>query len=207
MKKLLSVMLVASLCIAFSVPAVVAAEKDTKSAPKKPEIKKPAEAGQVTQGELAQLLVNVLGLARFLPAAPSPQQCFAILLDNSISPSGGWVADKVVTKADLARILVQAMKKQGDIKNPDDPKAWIDYLKGIGVPLDAVGESASYVDPLVEPVAPNVVSARVDPLVKRHKLNPLDETQYGVDMEQIPRILSQFEFVSGEFRPKPVTPD
>ena len=93
----------------------------------------------------------------------------------------------MVTKADLARVIVQALKKQGEIENPDDPKEWIDYLKGLGVPLDSVGEAVSYLEPLPEPVAPNVVSARVDPLVKRHRFNPTDETQYGVDMEYVIR--------------------
>ena len=99
------------------------------------------------------------------------------------------------------------MKKQGDIKHPEDPKEWIDYLKAQGVPLDAVGETASYGEPLAEPVAPHVVSAQVDPLVKRHKFNPLDETQYGVDMAYVVRVLSQFEFTSDAFKPKPVTQD
>ncbi len=165
------------------------------------------EAGAVTQAQLAQLLVPVLGLARFLPANPSDQQCFTVLLENSIVPQNGWEPEKIVTKADLARVIVQALKKQGDIKNPDDPKEWMDYLKGLGIPLDAVGETVYYVDPLAEPVAPHVVVAKVDPLTKRHRFNPIDETQYGVDMEFINRIITQFEFIAGEFRPRPVTPD
>jgi hypothetical protein len=196
MKKMWSVLLVAALCIAFAVPAVTAAEK--KAAPKTVE---------VTQAELAQLLVQVLGLARFLPASPSDQQCFAMLLNNGISPADGWKPEKPVVKADLARVIVQAMKKQGDIKHPEDPKEWIDYLKALGIPLDAVGETTSYVDPLAEPVAVHVASPRVDPLVKRHKFNPIDETQYGVDMAYVVRVLSQLEFISDEFKPKPVTQD
>jgi len=204
MKKFWTVMLVATLCVACAVPAATAAKKATKKAAPK---KAGQEAAQVTEGQLAQLLVQVLGLSRFLPANPSDQQCFGILLDNSVMPGKGWNSDTVVTKATLARVVVQAMKKQGDIKNPDDPKEWIDYLKGLGVPLDAVGETVYYIDPLPEPVAPNVVSATVDPLQKRHKFDPTDETQYGVDMAVIVRVLSQFEFVAGEFRPLPVTPD
>ena len=196
MKKMWSMLLVATLCIVFAVPSVTAAEK--RAAPK------PAE---VTQAELAQLLIQVLGLARFLPASPSDQQCFAMLMNNGISPADGWKPEKPVVKADLARVIVQAMKKQGDIKHPDDPKEWIDYLKAQGVPLDAVGETTSYVDPLVEPVAVHVASPQVDPLVKRHRFNPIDETQYGVDMAYVVRVLSRFEFISNEFHPRPVTPD
>ncbi|OQA23961.1 MAG: hypothetical protein BWY59_02398 [Verrucomicrobia bacterium ADurb.Bin345] len=165
------------------------------------------QVAPVTQGQLAQLLVQVLGLSRLLPANPTDFQCFSILLDNSISPKAGWDPSKIVIKADLARVIVQAMKKQGDIKNKDDDNEWMNYLKGLGIPLDAVGETVFYVDPLAEPVAPHIVVARVDPLTKRHRFSPLDEGNYGADMEFISRILSQFEFIAGEFRPKPVTPD
>jgi hypothetical protein len=203
MKKMWSVLLVVTLCIAFTVPAVIAAEKKAEPA----KAKAAPKAAEVTQAELAQLLVQVLGLARFLPASPSDQQCFGMLMNNGISPKDGWKPGDPVVKADLARVIVQAMKKQGDIKHPDDPKEWIDYLKAQGVPLDAVGETTSYVDPLSEPVAVHVASAQVDPLVKRHKFNPLDETQYGVDMAYVVRVLSRFEFLAGEFNPRPVTPD
>jgi len=220
MKKLWVVLLAATLCVAFSAPAVHAAEKKTKktatkkttarkkSSSKKKSSKKSHQAvQQVTQGQLAHLLVQVMGLSRFLPANPTDQQCFGILLDNSVVPADGWKSDKVVNKQDLARVIVQAMKKQGDIENPDDPKEWIDYLKGIGVPIDTVGETVYYVDPLAEPVVPNVVHAKTDPLTKRHMFDPIDETQYGVDMQAIVRVLSSFEFTDGEFRPLPVTPD
>lgn len=204
MKKMWSVLLIAVLCLAFAIPAVAAEKKPEPAKVKKEAAPKTVE---VTQAELAQLLVQVLGLARFLPASPSDQQCCAMLMDNGISPVDGWKPKKPVVKADLARVIVQAMKKQGEIKHPDDPKEWIDYLKSQGVPLDAVGETASYVDPLSEPVAVHVASAEVDPLVKRHKFNPIDETQYGVDMAYVVRVLSQFEFIANEFRPRPVTQD
>ncbi|HBA82767.1 MAG TPA: hypothetical protein DCZ95_01615 [Verrucomicrobia bacterium] len=162
---------------------------------------------QVSQAELAQLLVNVLGLARFIPASPSAEQCFGVLMANSIVPAEGWVADKVVTKADLARIIVQSMKRQSEVKNPDDPKSWIDYLKSIGVPIDTIGQAVDNVNPLAEPVAPNVVTSSSDPMAKRHKFNTIDETQYGVDMLSVARVFSQLELDAGEFRPLPITQD
>ncbi|MBP7829367.1 MAG: hypothetical protein KA248_05575 [Kiritimatiellae bacterium] len=206
MKKIGMTVLVAVVGLAMLAPTGMAAEKKAKKAKKadKPAAEAPAVA-QVTQAELAQMMVKILGLARFLPVAPSDQQCYAILLDNSISPAEGWAGDKVVTKADLARVIVQALKKQGEIENPDDPKEWIDYLKSLGVPMDSVGEAVSYLEPLPEPVATHVAAANVDPLVKRHRFNPVDEMQYGVDMEYVVRVFSQFEFINGEFRP--LTPD
>lgn len=211
MKRLLSLALVAVLFVAVAMPSATAAETKAqaprpKAAPQKAAERPPSVAG-VTQCELAQLLVQVLGLVRFLPAAPSCQQCFAMLMHNSIFPKDGWEAAKIVNKADLARVIVQALKMQNEIENPDDPKAWIDYLKGLGVPIDAVGETVSYVDPLAEPVAPNVMSPRVDPLLKRHRFDPVDDTQYGVDMEYVVRILTEFERIAPEFKPPPLTPD
>ena len=114
---------------------------------------------------------------------------------------------KKLDKADLARVIVQAMKKQSEVKNPDDPKSWIDYLKTVGVPIDTIGEAVDNVDPLAEPVAPNVVTSSSDPMTKRHKFNTIDETQYGVDMLAVARVFSQLELDAGEFRPVPVTQD
>lgn len=209
MKRLGFFLLTAVLMIALAVPGQAAEKKKgsrSKKAAEKPAAEKAEKpAAQVTHCELAQLVVQVLGLSRFLPAAPTCQQCFAILLDNAVSPFEGWIAEKVVTKADLARVIVQSLKKQADIQNPDDPKEWIDYLKSLGVPIDSVGEAVSYLEPLPEPIATHIVSARVDPLIKRHRFNPTDETQYGVDMEYVVRLFSAFEFGAGEFRP--LTPD
>lgn len=132
-RKLCAVVLVVVLGLALSAPLAFGAEK--KAAKEEAKGAVPEEA-QVTQCELAGLLAQVLGLARFLPPAPSCQQCIVVMMDNSISPVDGWQGDKIVTKADLARVIVQAMKRQAEISDPDDPKAWIDFLKSIGIPLD-----------------------------------------------------------------------
>lgn len=201
MRRTLSLLVIGALCLAFVVPSALAAQGGggNRNAKKN----NGQDVPRVTQCELAQLLVQVLGLSRFLPASPSCLQIFAVMLDNSISPAEGWVADQVVTKADLARVIVQALKQQDEVDDPDDPRSYIDYLKSIGVPIDTVGEAVSNVEPLSEPVAPHIVEANVDPLVKRHRFNPLDEPQYAVDMEDIMRVLSATEF----HHLPPVTPD
>ena len=218
MKKLSGLFLLVVFCGVWCVPSAFSADtKDAKSPPPppaKPNAPAP-KSGQVTQCELARLLVNVLGLARFLPANPSCQQCFAILMDNGIAPADGWVTDKVVNKADLARVIVLAMKKQNEVANPNDPRSWIEYLRSIGVPIDTIGESMEFVEPLPEPVAPNVVASSTDPLVRRRTFDPLDETQYGTDMAAIARLLSTIEFTPSPTptpptptpKPKPVTED
>lgn len=209
MKKMGMMLLAAVLVLAWSAPMVMAAEKGGKkeAAESKAQKAQGDETRQVTHDELAQILVNVLGLARFLPAAPTAQESFAILMQNRIVPEGGWQLGKVVTKADLARVIVQSLKKQDQVKDSADPKSWIDFLRELGLPIDSVGEATSYVKPLAEPVALNVVPARTDPLKKTGELNPVDETQYGVDMRALVRVLSKMEEEQGEFRPKPVTPD
>lgn len=210
MKKTWMVLSVAALCVAFSMP-VMAAEKAKGEAPKNNQgapKKNGAQVAQVTQCELAKLLVEVLSLSRFLSPAPSCEQCFSVLMDNAISPKDGWVADQVVLKKDLARVIVQAMKMQSEVEDPEKDSSWEDLLKSLGVSLDSVGESVDQVEPLAEPVAPHVVAARTDPLLKRHKFNPVDEQQYGVDMEFVMRIITQLELLpTGQFVLRPVTPD
>lgn len=207
MKRLSCLVLLVVFCGVWCVPSGFAAETNAGgSKAKAPAPTAPSKAGQVTQCEFARLLVNVLGLARFLPANPSCQQLFAILMDNGISPADGWVADKVVNKADLARVIVLAMKKQDEVTNQNDPRAWIDYLRSIGVPIDTIGESMEFVEPLPEPVAPNVGVAATDPLMRRQKFNPLDETQYGTDMAKIARLLSAIEFTPPTPGPTPPIP-
>jgi hypothetical protein len=212
MKRTWMVIWAAALCLAFATPGAMAAEKKSE-APKNNQgaaKKNGAQAAQVTQCELARLLVQVLSLSRFLPASPTCEQCFSILMDNAISPKDGWVSDAPVIKRDLARVIVQAMKKQGEVEDQSKDADWEDYLKSLGVSLDSVGESVDQVEPLAEPVAPNVFSARTDPLLKRHKFNPADEQQYGVDMEFIMRVITQLELAplpTSQFVLRPVTPD
>ncbi|MBU0677261.1 MAG: hypothetical protein KJ626_04020 [Verrucomicrobia bacterium] len=173
-RKLGLIVLVALLSVAWAAPTCEAAKKETSTE---------SAAQQVTQAELAQLLVNVLGLYRFLPASPTPQECFAVLLDNNISPEKGWKAEDVVTRADLARVIVQALQRTDEIENPDDPKEWIDLLKEMGVPIDSVGQAVDNVGPLAEPVALNVFEVTTDPLKTDQRRGEPDETESGADAE------------------------
>ncbi|MBN1269142.1 MAG: hypothetical protein JXB04_06100 [Kiritimatiellae bacterium] len=158
--------------VAWALPVAMAADGQSGS------------ADQVTQAELARILVNVLGLARFLPAAATPMDYFKLLLENKMSPADGWNAEKIVTRADLARVIVQAMQRQNEVENPDDPRSWVNFLRSIGVSTDTIGESTEQVEPMVEPVAANVfvVSTTTDPLKKRKTGEP-DETEFGTDVE------------------------
>lgn len=143
-----------------------------------------SDSDAVTQGELALLLVNMLGLYRFLPAAPTEQEAIAVLLANRISPENGWRPDQPVLLADLARLIVQSLDRTADVPDPSNPQSWIDFLVSIDVPIDTIGLAVSQLEPLPEPIGGNVFVAFVssDPLVRREVLGLPDEAERGTDV-------------------------
>ncbi len=197
MKKMGLIMLAVTVCLTFSVIPVR------------------AEAEGVTQGELSQLLVKVLGLYRFLPANPSDRDCFTVLLANKIQPAAGWDAEAIVTKADLARLVVQSMERQHEVENPEDPMSWIKFLESYGVPLLRVNETVEYLEPLRRGVAPNVFRISPDPVEKRRIYAQPDEIEFGADAEFIATtpvnlsdVIEIFETIQPDpIEPAPVTPN
>ncbi len=179
MKKILAFMLVG-----LMMAATVAMAQDKE----KPAAKAQA-SGPVTQDQLAELLVKALDLVRFLPAAPTTQQRFEVLMQNGISPAGGWLMGAVVTKADLARVLVQALRREDQVENPNDPQSWIDTLKAMGISLDRLSETIQSVEVLPDAISQDVTLQSTDPLVKGEQLARDDiSVQYGVDLNQAPRV-------------------
>ncbi|MDD4736358.1 MAG: hypothetical protein PHP44_09660 [Kiritimatiellae bacterium] len=103
------------------------------------------------QGLLAQLLVMQTGLYRYLPANPTDLQCFEILNQNGIFPKDGWEPGKVVTRGDLARVIVLALELEDQVQNPDDPRSWMEVLASIGIQITTIGEAVNNVYPISEP--------------------------------------------------------
>lgn len=136
----------------------------------------------VTEGEFAHWLVQVLGLSRFLPAAPSDQECFTILLQNSITPKDGWNSTNTVTRGTLARVTVQSMGKANEVKDPTKDESYIEYLRGIGIEIGTIGEAVENLDMLNDPLAEVAVSVETDPLAKKARIRPTGEQQLGADM-------------------------
>lgn len=168
--------------------------------------KKSAEAAQpVTHAQLAELLVKALGLVRFLPPSPTAQQLFDILMQNAISPQDGWKADAVVTKADLSRVLVQALRKEDMVENPNDPQSWINLLRELGISVDRLSESIQAVEVLPEGMGQDWTMASTDPLVEGLAFAP-STVQYSVDLNLVVRILTEMETIRGELRPISPTP-
>lgn len=168
MKRFLLGLLVFTFAAASSMPVARAQEEGAEPA---------------KQLELATLLANLMGLSRNLPAVPTPQQIFGLLLANGVSPAEGWDAEAVVTKADLARVVVQAMDMAGDIENPDDPNAWVAFLEAMGISIDTIGDAVVEVTPSPESVAGNISRAGTtwDPLDNVSKFGQPDEREFGTD--------------------------
>ena len=197
MKRILVLMLVG---LMLAATAATALEKEKGDAKK-------AQASQpVTHPQLANLLVKALGLVRFLPNAPTAQQAFDVLMQNGISPAGGWLLDAVVTKADLSRVIIQALRQEDAVENPNDPQSWIDTLKALGISLDRLSETIESVEVLPEGMGQDVTLQSTDPLVAGIDFAPGDSRQYTVDLGLVTRVFTEMESISGEFRPTSPTP-
>lgn len=137
-------------------------------------------AGGVTHGQLAQLMVKALGLARFVSAVPTDAEAFSVLTQNGIVPAEGWKLDGVVTKGDLARVMVLAMGLQDEVENPEDPMSWIATLQENGIQLDRISTSVQLAEVLPQGITQMFEST--DPLVTRDDPpNPSGEFLPGSD--------------------------
>ncbi len=198
--------------------SVFAADAKPKSKAKASPISE--ESGPITEGELAQWLVKVLGLSRFLPAAPTDFECVQILMQNNISPKDGWNQDRTVTLGNLARVVVLALGRQGEVENPDSDESWVNYLKSEGIDFGSAGEAIENLEPLPQPVGPEAIVTATDPLSKLSRINPPDNQQGGADLstlghvttriiqrQEMPAIQQQISRRPGQTpRPPPMTP-
>lgn len=174
-----------------------------------------AQDDSVKHGELAQLVVRVLGLTRHLPANPTDADCFALLLVNRIVPQDGWKHGEVVTAGDLARVVVQAMGEAENIENPDDPASWVNYLNEKGIQVVDLHEAVGHADPLGEAVTATYEPVNVDPFSRRRVVAQPDERllagDFGITSTEVPfgtvvRVLTVVQ-PPVRRRPPPVTPN
>jgi hypothetical protein len=217
MRRIGFTVLLAGLVVSSSLSSF-AAEAKKESAPKPKTEAKKSEAPKpqtqlVTEGEFARWLVQVLGLSRFVPAAPSDQECFAILLQNSIKPKDGWNATNVVTRGILARVTVQSMGKTSEVKDPAKDESYIEFLKGVGIEIGTIGEAVETLDALGDPLANEAIVAKTDPLSKVHRIRPVGEQQLGADMATIQDAVTAEEIATvftpspTPRKPRPLTPN
>lgn len=178
------------------------------------------EANVMTEAELAQTLVEVLGLSTLLPANPSDGEAFAILLANGISPRDGWNSEGVVTVGTLSRILVQAMGRADEIENPDNDNEWVALLAALGVEFGTVQDAIDQIDPIAFPEANVAIVVSTDPLRKSSMIGQGDDQQLGadlmelrrplvavpVDRDEIPEVIDRVTRPSRRPTPPPMTP-
>ncbi|HMO51373.1 MAG TPA: hypothetical protein PKE26_08900 [Kiritimatiellia bacterium] len=165
-----------------------------------------AEGDVMTEGQLAEALVNVLGLAAMLPPNPQQADITAILLQNGISPRDGWVPSNVVTLGNLARILVQAMGAADEVENPEDDASWVAYLNSVGVEFGTIEEALGQAPVLSSPVALRAVEVSTDPLRRIPYIRPSDEQQLGADLQTIRRIVERIVEPVEPPKPRPKPP-
>ncbi|MDO8525676.1 MAG: hypothetical protein Q7S07_04230 [Candidatus Omnitrophota bacterium] len=67
------------------------------------------ESKNITQSDLAVILVHSMGSEPELPPAPMTKDFISALDKNGIRPLGGWDVNAMLTKGDFAVILVRAM--------------------------------------------------------------------------------------------------
>lgn len=182
MKRLSIIMLAAAVTMGFFSTDVFAAKKKGSTALEE------EQAKLVNEGELAQWLVRVLGLSRFLPAAPSDLDCFQLLMQNGIMPKNGWQQDNTVTMGNLARVIVLSLGKQSEVENPDNDESWVDYLKSAGIDFGTIGEAVENLEPLPQPVGTEAIIISTDPLGKLARINPPDDQQLGADLSTLGHI-------------------
>ena len=126
----------------------------------------PEKGKALTYPQLANLLVKALGLTEYLPAGATTQQQFDILMQNGIAPAEGWTLDEevAVTKGDLARVLIEALEREDEVENPDDPQSWVDALAAMGISLSSAGDALGSVEALPNIVAQDIGFYTTDPL-------------------------------------------
>ncbi len=111
----------------------------------------------ITQGELAIMVVNLLGWSGSMPAAPTPLDHIALLGANSIAPLDGWQPGELVVLADLAVVLVQALGLQDQVESPNNPESYVALLESLGVSFENIGAALDNIDvqggELLEPIA------------------------------------------------------
>ena len=175
MKKTGMIFLAAALCVASLMPLAAEAQTESQTRGEAP--------ARVTHADLARILVNLLGLARFVPTGASDLENFAVLMENKVTVSGPWTTDATVTKGDLALAVVKSLRAMGEPVDADidTAKDAIEWLRQAGIPIDTIRGSMGAIRPLADPTAANVLNASTDPLDRREVYSTVDEPDSGAD--------------------------
>lgn len=124
-----------------------------------------AETGQpvveekpMTQGELAIIIVRMLGLEDEIDEAYGAQaglglrpDTFALIYCNflaqrGVHPLGGWRPDEEVTKEVLAVVVIQITGLLGEVENLDDAASYVAALEARDIQLASVRDVLSEIE-------------------------------------------------------------
>lgn len=130
------------------------------------------ETSVLSQGRAAVMLAQRLGFALQTSRTLTEVEATRLLMENNISPFGGWKVDEPILENDLARILVQALGNEGEIpeseRNNPETTAYADLLlrkydvvvTGVELPTGVLD-----VNPTSETAGPAGTSVSTDPLI------------------------------------------
>ena len=202
MKRMIVVLV---LLLAFGMSAVVFAQEGEGD----------QGAQLINQGEMAQMLVKILGLYRYLPPDPTDAECFELLMVNKISPADGWDAKAPVMREDLARVIILAMGEESSVENPDDPNSWVETLQAMGVDIESVGQAVGQVPPQKDFKSTGFSPTATDPLKRQRFLGKPDERELQSDLNievSVPLTFDEVKYVvqgldPNDYKPTPATPN
>lgn len=163
------------LALAFVLPGVYAAEpaegeedtsaEENEATTPEDEAAVVVEEKPMTQGELAIIIVRMLGLASEIDENIGTRKltlrsdnvalaAIDLLRSRGVQPmasQGGWQADKEVAPEVLAVVIVQVLGLLSEVEDPNDPSAYVAALEARGLILTNVREVLSEIE-VVNPV-------------------------------------------------------
>jgi hypothetical protein len=145
-----------------------------------------AEDKPMTQGEAAVVLAQRLGLGNSTTKPLTPGEAVRLLMENKISPFGGWQLAEPLLVRDLARVLVQALGRANQIpaeerENPDS-SAYVDLLtRDFNLDLSSIAAALSQLGSASDPSGLGLLAdfTSSDPLRNRGEGGEPDESVGG----------------------------
>ncbi len=116
------------------------------------------EEKPMTQGELAIIIVRMLGLEsevdeaygaqtrlRYRPDTPALVFCY-FLAEHGVHPLKGWHPDEEVTKEVLAVVVIQITGLLAEVEDPADENAYVAALEARDIELTSVRDVLSEIE-------------------------------------------------------------
>jgi hypothetical protein len=145
--------------VVFHASMTLAAEDGETDGEGEAEVVEPVvEEKPMTQGELAIIIVRMLGLEseideaygaqarlRYRPDTPAIVYC-NFLADHGVHPLKGWFVDEEVTKEVLAVVVIQVTGLLAEVKNPADEESYVAALEARDIELSSVRDVLSEIE-------------------------------------------------------------